>query len=56
MSSLAIKKFKSIKDFPALVEYLGDELDWPIVADDFEENFLAFQKDSTPFQAYRRSP
>ena len=37
MSSLAIKKFKSIKDFPALVEYLGDELDWPIVTDNFEE-------------------
>jgi len=32
----AASKFKSIRDFPELVEYLGDELDWPIETDDFE--------------------
>ena len=37
MSSSAANKFRSIKDFPALVKYLGDELDWPIETDDFEE-------------------
>lgn len=37
MSSVAAKKFRSINDFPALVEYLGDELDWPIETDNFEE-------------------
>ena len=33
----AASKFQSIQDFPKLVEYLGDELDWPIETDDFEE-------------------
>lgn len=37
MSISAVSKFKSIHDFPELVEYLGDELDWPIETDDFEE-------------------
>ena len=37
MSMTAASKFKSIRDFPELVEYLGDELDWPIETDDFEE-------------------
>ena len=37
MSPSAVNKFRSINDFPALVEYLGDELDWPIETDDFEE-------------------
>jgi predicted helicase len=37
MSISAVSKFKSIRDFPELVEYLGDELDWPIETDDFEE-------------------
>ena len=33
----AVSKFRSISNFPELVEYLGDELDWPIETDDFEE-------------------
>lgn len=37
MSANAISKFRTINDFPELVEYLGDELDWPIQTDDFEE-------------------
>ena len=37
MSSTAASKFRSIRDFPELVDYLGDELDWPIETDDFEE-------------------
>lgn len=37
MSLTAASKFRSIRDFPELVEYLGDELDWPIETDDFEE-------------------
>lgn len=37
MSPTAASKFRSIRDFPELVEYLGDELDWPIETDDFEE-------------------
>ena len=37
MSFTATSKFKSIRDFPELVDYLGDELDWPIETDDFEE-------------------
>ncbi len=37
MNTTAASKFRSIHDFPELVEYLGDELDWPIATDDFEE-------------------
>ena len=37
MTFAATNKFKSISDFPELVDYLGDELDWPIETDDFEE-------------------
>ncbi len=37
MSTNAVSKFRQINDFPELVEYLGDELDWPIQTDDFEE-------------------
>ena len=37
MSLTAAHKFRSIRDFPELVDYLGDELDWPIETDDFEE-------------------
>ncbi|MDA7723767.1 N-6 DNA methylase, partial [Pseudomonadales bacterium] len=37
MSTSAVSKFRAINDFPELVEYLGDELDWPIQTDDFEE-------------------
>ncbi len=37
MSPTAANKFRSINDFPELVDYLGDELDWPIETDDFEE-------------------
>ena len=37
MSPTAANKFRSINDFPELVDYLGDELDWPIEIDDFEE-------------------
>ena len=41
MSLTAASEFGSIRDFPQLVEYLGDELDWPIETDDFEE--MAFE-------------
>ncbi len=37
MSVTAASKFRSIRDFPELVDYLGDELDWPIETNDFEE-------------------
>ena len=37
MEQSHLKKFQSIRDFPELVKYLGDELDWPIDTDDFEE-------------------
>lgn len=37
MSRNAASKFRAIQDFPELVEYLADELDWPIDTDDFEE-------------------
>ena len=37
MNTTAVSKFRSIHDFPELVDYLGDELDWPIATDDFEE-------------------
>ena len=37
MNTTAASKFRSIHDFPELVDYLVDELDWPIATDDFEE-------------------
>ena len=37
MSTNAVSKFKAINDFPALVEYLRDNLHWQIQTDDFEE-------------------
>ena len=45
MSPTAVNKFRSINNFPALVEYLGDELDWPIETDDFEE--MTFEYSAT---------
>ena len=37
VNSQLVEKFRRINDFPELVEYLGDELDWPIQAHQFEE-------------------
>lgn len=37
MSTNAISEFRAINDFPELVEYLGDKLEWPIQTHDFEE-------------------
>ena len=31
------ERLRSIRSFPSLVKYLRDELDWPIVSEDFEE-------------------
>ena len=37
MPEVEIEKLKSVKDFDALVEYLREELDWPIEAEDAED-------------------
>lgn len=37
MHANSLEKFRAVNDFPELVEYLGDELDWPIDTSDFEE-------------------
>ena len=37
ISQDSIKKLQSIQDFPDLVKYLSDELDWPIETDDFDK-------------------
>lgn len=37
MSYAEIEKLKSVKDFDTLVEYLRDELEWPIEAEDAED-------------------
>ena len=37
MSTDHRQQLRDIKTFPSLVRYLGDELDWPIESDDFEE-------------------
>lgn len=37
MYANSLEKFRAVNDFPELVEYLGDELDWPIDTSDFEE-------------------
>ena len=37
MNTLSANKFRSVNDFPALVKYLGDELNWPIETYDFDE-------------------
>ena len=37
ISQDSIKKLQSIQDFPDLVKYLADELDWPIETEDFDE-------------------
>ncbi len=37
MSPTAANSFRSIREFSELVNYLGDELDWPIETDNFEE-------------------
>ena len=42
MNLNAAYKFRSIRDFPELVNYLGDELDWPIEIDDFEEMIFEY--------------
>ena len=37
MYANSLEKFRTVNDFPELVEYLGDELEWPIDTSDFEE-------------------
>jgi predicted helicase len=37
MSEAEIEKLKSVNDFDALVEYLRDDLEWPIEAEDAED-------------------
>lgn len=37
MYANSLEKFRAVNDFPELVEYLGDELEWPIDTSDFEE-------------------
>lgn len=37
MSNVKISKLKNIKDFSDLIEYLRDELDWPIEVEDAED-------------------
>ncbi len=37
MDNKVIQKLQSINDFPELVEYLRDELDWPIETDHFDD-------------------
>lgn len=37
MSNVKISKLKNIKDFNDLIEYLRDELDWPIEVEDAED-------------------
>ena len=41
MNKSAIQKLQAIQNFEGLVEYLGDELDWPVADLDFED--LIFQ-------------
>lgn len=41
MDKFAIQKLQAIENFEGLVEYLGDELDWPVADLDFED--LIFQ-------------
>ena len=41
MDKSAIQKLQAIENFKDLVEYLGDELDWPVADLDFED--LIFQ-------------
>ncbi|MFL2666974.1 MAG: hypothetical protein ACJ0GF_01605 [Burkholderiales bacterium] len=45
MNLNAASKFRAIRDFPELVEYLADELDWPIEADNFEEMTFEYSAD-----------
>jgi hypothetical protein len=37
MISSKINDFRNIQDFPDLIEYLSEELDWPVNVNDFEE-------------------
>ena len=37
MDKSAIQKLQAIENFEGLVEYLGDELDWPVADLDFED-------------------
>ena len=32
-----LDRIRAVKDIPALIAFLRDELDWPIEADDFDE-------------------
>ena len=32
-----LDRVRSVRDIPALIAYLRDELDWPIRAEDFDE-------------------
>src|SRR4051812_12528910 len=34
---------KTIKDFPSLIEYLRNDLDWPFLEDDYEEHAFDYQ-------------
>jgi hypothetical protein len=41
MTDYSADGIRGIKDFPSLVEYLRNELDWPLEAEDAED--LAFE-------------
>ncbi|MHA2282160.1 MAG: hypothetical protein ACXAC5_15060 [Promethearchaeota archaeon] len=45
MSKMKVSKLKWIKDFDNLIEYLRDELDWPIdIEDAVDITFLIYLK------------
>ena len=43
MSDSVREQLRAIKDFPTLVNYLRDELDWPIEAENFEDIYFEYE-------------
>ena len=44
-------RLRGIKSFPSLVKYLRDELEWPIVSDDFEELTFEYEPEELGIDA-----
>ena len=51
MTTDPLDRVRSIRDIPALIAYLRDELDWPIGAEDFDELTFEYEPEELGIDA-----
>lgn len=47
-----LDRIRAVKDIPALIAFLRDELDWPIEADDFDELTFDYEPEELGIDAH----